>query len=146
VHAVSTPVLDAVLLVRLADRRFGLPLADIERVMPMAYVLPLPQSHQDLIGVLNLHGEILPVIDPRPSLGLPTPAMHVDQRLVLVSGSGRFLLWVDAIDEVLPGADAQAAVPAHLASPVMPRVIRLGDGLVPILSLAALEPRSGLNQ
>jgi chemotaxis signal transduction protein len=138
----STAVSDAVLLVCLADRRFGLPLAAVERVMPMAQVLPLPQSHQDLIGVLNLHGEILPVIDPRPRLGLPTPAMHADQRLVLVSGAERFLLWVDAIEEVLPAADAQATV----ASPLMPRVMRLGDEMVPILSLTALEPRAELIQ
>jgi chemotaxis signal transduction protein len=139
----TSSVSDAVLLVYLADRRFGLPLAAVERVMPMALVLPLPQSHEDLIGVLNLRGEILPVINPRPRLGLPTPALHADQRLVLLSGTDRFLLWVDAIEEVLPAADAQSTVATHLASPLMPRVIRLGDELVPVLALSALEPRSG---
>jgi purine-binding chemotaxis protein CheW len=138
----STSVSDAVLLVCLADRRFGLPLATVERVMPMALVLPLAQSHQDLIGVLNLRGEILPVINPRPRLGLATPAMHADQRLVLVSGTERFLLWVDAIEDVLPAADAQSTVPSQVASPLIPRVIRLGDEMVPILALSALEHRA----
>jgi chemotaxis signal transduction protein len=138
----GSPVSDAVLLIRLADRRFGLPLAAVERVMPMAFVLPLPESQRDLIGVLNLHGEILPVIDVRPRLGLPTPALLADQRLVLITGSERFLLWVDAIEEVLPAADAQSTVPSQVASPLIPRVIRLGDELVPVLALSALAPRT----
>jgi chemotaxis signal transduction protein len=136
------PTSDAVLLIRLSDRRFGLPLAAVERVMPMAFVLPLPESQSDLIGVLNLHGEILPVIDLRPRLGMTTPAMNADQRLVLVCGSDRFLLWVDAIEDVLPAADAQSTVPSQVASPLIPRVIRLGDEMVPILALSALEHKT----
>jgi chemotaxis signal transduction protein len=133
----------AVLLVRLADREVGLPLALVERVLPMAYVLSLPDPSQGLIGVLNLHGDVLPVVDPRPRLGVPTPSVSPEQRLVLVRGAERFLLWVDAIDEVVPGADAQTTVPMQQASPLLPRVIRLGNRLVPVMAPSALEPRSG---
>ncbi len=135
---------DAVLLIHLSDRRFGLPLALVERVLPMAAVVSLPETSEGLIGVLNLRGEIVPVIDPRPRLGLPTPAMNAEQHLVLLSGTTRFLLWVDAIEEVVPASDALATVPAQQASPLVPRVIRLGDALVPILAPAVLEPRSGV--
>src|SRR5918994_3443220 len=122
---------DAVLLVHLADRRFGLPLALVERVLPMAAVTPLPETSEGLIGVLNLHGEIVPVIDPRPRLGLPTPPLNGEQRLVLLAGSARYLLWVDAIEEVVPSSDALSAVPTQQGSPLVPRVIRLGDAIVP---------------
>ncbi len=70
--------------------------------------------------------------------------MNVEQHLVLLSGTTRFLLWVDAIEEVVPASDALATVPAQQASPLVPRVIRLGDALVPILAPAVLEPRSGV--
>jgi chemotaxis signal transduction protein len=133
----------AVLLVRLADREVGLPLASVERVLPMAHVLSLPDPSQGLIGMLNLHGEVLPVIDPRPRLGVPTPSVTAEQRLVLVRGVGRFLLWVDAIDEVIPASDTQTTVPMQQASPLVPRVIRLGDAIVPILAPGVLEPRTG---
>src|SRR3954454_5413624 len=99
----STATADAVLLVHLADRACALPLASVERVLPMAYVLPLPASGRDVVGVMNLHGNILPVVDPRPRMGLPTPPITAEQHLVLVSSATRFLMWVDAIEEVVPG-------------------------------------------
>jgi purine-binding chemotaxis protein CheW len=135
---------EAVLLVHLADRSFGLPLAVVQRVLPMAAVTSLPEAGEGLIGVLNLHGDILPVVDPRPRLGLPTPQLNAEQRLVLVTGSSRFLLWVDAIEEVVSGADAMTTVAAQHTSPLVPRVIRLGDKVVPILAPSVFEPRSGV--
>ncbi len=131
------------LLVRLAGRPYGLPLAAVERVMPMAYVLSLPDMGQGLVGMLNLHGSVLPVVDPRQRLGLPTPAVSAEHRMVLLRGSNRFLLWVDEVDEVITlTADEQSGVPAQQASPVVPRVLRIGDTLVPLLAPTALEPRA----
>lgn len=141
-----TVTADAVLLVHLADRACGLPLASVERVLPMAYVLPLPASGRDVVGVMNLHGDVLPVVDPRPRLGLPTPAITADQHLVLVSGAMRFLLWVDAIEEVVPGADIQHTETMQYVTPLVGRVIRLGDVMVPILTPAAFEPSTGSGQ
>jgi purine-binding chemotaxis protein CheW len=133
----------AALLVRLGDRHYGLPLGVVERVFPMAAVVPLPEQSQGLIGMLNLHGEILPVIDPRPRLGLPTPRMNAEHRLVLVRGGKPFLLWVDDVDEVVGvGREDVANVPAQHVSPVVPRVLRLAEKIVPLLAPTALEPRA----
>ena len=74
----------AVLLIRLGDRRFGLPLESVERVMPMVHVLSLPESGDGLLGMLNMHGHVLPVVNPHPRLGLATPQMTTEQRLVLL--------------------------------------------------------------
>src|SRR5690348_2294022 len=135
-----TDTADAVLLVHLANRACGLPLRCVERVLPMAYVLPLPAADRDVVGVMNLHGSILPVVDPRPRLGLPTPSITAEQHLVLVSGATRYLLWVDAIEEVVPGAEIQHTEAMQYVTPLVGRVIRLGDTLVPILRPTAFAP------
>ena len=139
-----TATADAVLLVHLADRAYGLPLACVERVLPMAYILPLPESGRDVVGVLNLHGDILPVVDPRPRLGLPTPTRTPEQHLVLIGGRTRFLLWVDSIEEVVPGTGVVNSDPIQQVSTLVARLIRLGNTIVPILAPPALEPRSGI--
>jgi len=126
----------AVLVVHLADQRYGLPLASVERVVPMAYVQPLPPSSSGVVGALNLHGDILPVVDARPRLGLATPPMHAEHSLVLIAANSRFLLWVDAVDDVMLAASSGASVSDSIVS----RVIRLDDALLPVLSAAALEP------
>jgi chemotaxis signal transduction protein len=132
----------AVLLIRLGDRQFGLPLESVERVMPMAHVLSLPDSGDTLLGMLNLHGEVLPVVNPHPRLGQPTPALTADQRLVLLRGSVPFLMWVDDVQEVVVSSEqAISAVPSQEASSLVSRVLRLGETIVAVLAPAALEPR-----
>ena len=100
----------------------------------MAQVLSLPESGIGLLGMLNLHGHVLPVIDPRPRLGLPSPPPSTEHRLVLVRADAPFLLWVDEVETIKTVVGSN--VPQ--ASPLAPRVARLGDDLVPILASAAL--------
>jgi chemotaxis signal transduction protein len=132
----------AALLVRLNGQRYGLPLTAVERVLPMASVVAVPGSGDGLLGMLNLHGNILPVADPHGRLGLPRPDVTVEHRLILLRGDKPFLLWVDEVDEVvaLP-PDAFSGVPTQQVTPVVPTVVRLGEAIVPLLAPAALEPR-----
>ena len=133
---------EAILLVRLGDRQYGLPLDSVQRVLPMAFVAALPDASGDLLGMLNLHGEILPVIDPHPRLGLPSPKLSTEHRMVLLRSNVPFLLWVDEVQEVVAaGSEALTSVPAQQASPLVPRVLRLGNTIVPVLAPVALEPR-----
>jgi chemotaxis signal transduction protein len=121
----------AALLVRLGEHRFGLPLTAVERVLPMAAVLPLPEADSSWLGVLNLHGSVLPVINPRSRLGLPTPGLTADQRLVVLRGEGAFLMWVDEVEDVVGvSPDALTGVPNALLS----GVLRLDDAIVPLLA------------
>lgn len=135
----------AALLVRLGDRLYGLPLASVERVLPMASIATLPDSGDGLMGVLNLRGEVLPVMDPRARIGVPSPRVGTEQRLVLLRANTSFLLWVDEVEEVVSIRPEEiSAVPAQQMSPVVPRVLRLGDAIVPMLAPSALEPRGSL--
>ena len=108
---------DAVLIVEIGGCPYGLPLKAVERVLPMAYVLPVPDSGQALLGMLNLHGDVLPVVDPRRRLGLSTPNIASDHRLIVVCPvdrtAERFLMWVDQVDEVFEGGYKVATRPVE---------------------------------
>jgi purine-binding chemotaxis protein CheW len=133
---------NAALLVRLGDRRFGLPLASVERVLPMARVLPLPEADASLLGVLNLRGNVLPVIDAHARLGVARPQLSADHRLVLLNHTSEFLMWVDAVEDVVAlDRNGASGVPLPAASSrVVASVVRLGDEIVPLLDASALEP------
>jgi chemotaxis signal transduction protein len=135
----------AALLVRLGERQYGLPLASVERVLPMASIATLPDTGDGLMGVLNLHGEVLPVMDPHARVGVPSPKVAAEQRLVLLRANTSFLVWVDEVEEVVSVRPEElSAVPAQQMSPVVPRVLRLGEAIVPMLAPSALEPRGSL--
>ncbi|HLZ31702.1 MAG TPA: chemotaxis protein CheW [Chloroflexota bacterium] len=133
---------ETVLLIRLGDRHYGLPIGAVERVLPMAHVSRLPDAGAAFLGMLNLRGQVLPVLDPRPLLGLPDVAPAAEHRLVLLTSTTRFLIWVDTVEEVVAyTSDDLSDVPAQQAHSLVRAVLRLGEAIVPVLSPAALEPR-----
>jgi purine-binding chemotaxis protein CheW len=142
VNANSATDVRAVLLVRIGERQYGLPLASVERVLPMAYVVPLPDSGIGLMGMLNLHGNVMPVIDPRVRLGVPSPPFAAGHQLVCLRARTPYLMWVDSVDDVVTiGEGELSEVPGQHNSPLVPRVLRVGDAIVPVLAPTALEPR-----
>ena len=60
-----------VLLLEVDGRRIGLPASLVVEVLPSAAVEPLPDAPPAVEGVLNVRGEVLPVISMRHRLGMP---------------------------------------------------------------------------
>lgn len=81
---------------------FGLPIDLVREVLPGQPLAPVPRAQEQILGVLNLRGEILPVVVIDPWLGLPPiaddPALPI---LVLRRDDLLVGLRVDAIRSVL---------------------------------------------
>jgi purine-binding chemotaxis protein CheW len=170
VGAPVDPADDTRLLVigRVGDHRFALPAATIVSCLRMAAVTPLPDAPGGVVGVLNLNGAILPVVDPRPRFGLPTPPYHPEQYLVLVRARRDYLLWVDRLEQTFAartgdfaptGLDGEATGVTGVAGAAevagsgggagagttgrpafVHSLVRIAGEVVPVLSLEALAP------
>lgn len=136
-NAVDPPGEVPLLLAQLGGRRMAVPSALVERILPMAELTRLPDPPPGVVGVLNVYGAGLPVVDPRPRFGLPTPAVHPNQYLILVAAPERYLLWVDGVEGLV--AAAVEALPAAGAGH-RHSVARLADEAVPLLGVADLLP------
>src|SRR5829696_8031455 len=55
----------ALLLASAAGRTVALLTDDVERVLPMPSLTPLPDAPRGVAGLLNLHGDVLAVVDLR---------------------------------------------------------------------------------
>lgn len=129
------------LLSRVGTVLVALPASAVERVIPMAALTPLPDAPSGIVGVLDLGGEALVVLDARPRLGQPTPGFDPDQRLIVVAASRRFLLWVDAVEEIASARPGDLdAMLAGRRDPLTPYVARLQGRVVPVLAPEALDP------
>ena len=53
------------LLLRLDDRRYALPLDRAERLIHAVDVTPLPNAPPVVRGVINVHGQLVPVVSLR---------------------------------------------------------------------------------
>lgn len=111
---------------RLADKTYALPLTTVAQIIPMVTITPLPHAPQAVEGVMNFHGDAVPVIDLRRCLGMPeaTPNLHTPIILAMVQGRTLGLI----VDEVL----GIVSVPRERVA-ALDDVLPQGLGDVPLL-------------
>jgi len=98
---------------RLGDDDFGLPIEAVEEVaLVPQQISRLPKTPKFLEGVVNLRGDVLPVVDQRRRFDMPPPSDRATQRLMVVrSERHRAGLIVDSVSDVLR-CPANAIAPA----------------------------------
>jgi len=74
---------------QLDDRFFGLPLDHVQRVVRAAEVTPIPNSHPWVLGLLNIQGRIVCILDMRQLLGVPPRDIELTDQFLIVHDSGR---------------------------------------------------------
>jgi chemotaxis-related protein WspB len=72
------------LVFHIGRERYALPLAGVLRVLPAARLKALPGAPHFVPGLLDLHGEAIPVIDLSRLAGTPPDAVRHDTRILLV--------------------------------------------------------------
>ena len=88
---------------RLGDDEFGLPIEAVDEVARVPeQITRLPRTPKFLEGVVNLRGEVLPVVDQRRRFDMPALEEQGARRLIVVrTERHRAGLIVDAVSEVL---------------------------------------------
>lgn len=90
------------LIFALDGQRYALPLAAVIRVVRAAALTPLPKAPEIVLGILDLQGEIIPVINLRKRFLLPErPIGCNDQFLVARTSNFPVALAVDGTQEVV---------------------------------------------
>ena len=115
---------------------YGLPVSDVREVnrVSISSVTPVPGLPPTLLGAMNLRGEILPVADLRPLLGLALNQNTLTSRLIIVDyGSEHVGFLVDAVNDILeiPVPTGSAAVSDLIAG----QMVLPGGQLLNLLDL-----------
>lgn len=89
-------------LFRLDEVRYAIPLDVVHRVIRSVKLTPLPAGSNHICGVINMHGAILPVIDTRHVLGLPLKEIELDDVFIIIQSSKRTVVLIaDSVDQVV---------------------------------------------
>ena len=121
------------LIFHLDDRKYALPLDVVERVFRAVEVTPLPDAPPIVIGAINVHGHVLPVLNLRRRFLMTERAIGPDHWLVVARvGRHTVALPVDGSDGVLewPAADVVASATIAPGLELFPGVVRLSDALI----------------
>lgn len=71
-----------------ADVFCAIGLSQVDEVLAMPAVTPLPEVANHLLGAVDLHGTAVPVIDLHRLLGREPVGIRPDQHLLVLSGAG----------------------------------------------------------
>ncbi|MCI1981577.1 MAG: chemotaxis protein CheW [Oscillospiraceae bacterium] len=80
---------------------FGIPISDVVQIISMQEIIPLPDFPAYAKGVINLRGNIIPVIDMRLRLKKPEAAYNENTCIIVTSIAEAYIGFiVDTVDEV----------------------------------------------
>lgn len=86
----------------LAGEIFALPVEPIREVLRVTGITRVPHAPHPIRGVANLRGRVIPVVDLRQRIELPTAEVDRSSRILVVSSRGRLIgLLVDAVLQVI---------------------------------------------
>ncbi|WP_316013674.1 chemotaxis protein CheW [Roseobacter sp. HKCCA0434] len=125
-------------------RTYGVDVADVREIRQWAPVTPLPERQLDTLGVLNLRGTIVSVLDLRVRFDAPSPEPTPTNVVIIVEAAGRTTgLLVDTVCDILDvQEDELSAVPAAAGldrgTQCLRHIVARDDGMVGILDVAAL--------
>lgn len=97
----SDPVLQWVTF-RLDDETYGVNVMQVQEVLRYTEIAPVPGAPQYVLGIINLRGNVVTVIDTRSRFGLPPADVTDNTRIVIIEAEGQVVgIMVDAVAEVV---------------------------------------------
>ena len=127
----------------IGNEEFAIEILAVQEIVRMMQITDVPQSPPSVVGVVNLRGQITPVVDLRERFGLEPREHSQESRIIVVEVEGRVLGFiVDNVNEVMQ-IDAAAVDPApSVATTVDSAYVRgvgkLDDRLLILLELERL--------
>ncbi|MCX6146137.1 MAG: chemotaxis protein CheW [Candidatus Kapabacteria bacterium] len=84
------------------EEEFGLDILKVQEINRMVEITRVPNTPDFVVGVINLRGKVIPIIDLRARLGMPDRAYDKDTRIIVVELEGKVIGFiVDKVNEVL---------------------------------------------
>ena len=110
----------------------SIPITVVERVVRAVEVTPLGKAPEIILGVIDYHGDIIPVMSLRKRLGFPDRKLISSDRLMIIRISSRRLaLVVDEVGEVIPHDNNRITTSGIFTKAIEAEgITRCSDGLI----------------
>lgn len=121
-----------------ADQRFALSLDKVQRIVRAVEVTPMPGAPETVLGVINVEGQVIPVMDSRKRLGLPTREIELSDLFMIVQENDlAFALVADEVKPVMEIPEVQVASSERMLAGegMVQSVAKVEDGMIVVLSL-----------
>lgn len=129
---------------RIMEETFAIDVLKVIEILELSKVTRVPQSPEFMLGVINLRGNVLPVIDARIKFGMPWKEATVDSCIIVItietSGDPITLgILVDSVNEVIEiSADSIQKAPtigAQYSTKFIDGLVKVNEEFIMILDI-----------
>lgn len=93
---------------KLEDETYGVNVMQVQEVLRVTEIAPVPGAPYFVLGIINLRGNVVTVIDTRSRFGLSTADLTDNSRIVIIEGEGQVVgILVDSVAEVVELRESQ---------------------------------------
>ena len=87
---------------QLAGETYGINVMQVQEVLRFTDIAPVPGGSYHVLGIINLRGNVVTVIDTRLRFGLPKGEITDNTRIVIIEANGHVIgILVDSVAEVV---------------------------------------------
>lgn len=115
-ESLSDPLLQWVTF-RLAEENYGINVMQVREVLRMTEIAPVPGAPDYVLGIINLRGNVVTVIETRRRFSLPSAETDDATRIVIVESGGHVLgMLVDSVAEVVSLRGSEVDTPPNVGT------------------------------
>lgn len=86
----------------LAEELYGINVMQVKEVLRLTEIAPVPGAIHYIVGIINLRGNVITVIDTRALFGLPPTESSNDSRIIVIELEDQVIgMLVDSVAEVI---------------------------------------------
>ena len=127
----------------LDDVEYGVDILNVYEIQKVNQIAHLPNSPDFIKGILNLRGDVIPVVDLRIRFGLKVTEPTEFSRIIIIDTNNKKIgLFVDNVRKVIRIPETNVSPPSDLITDLSEEFIqgigRLQDHLVIILNIASI--------
>lgn len=87
---------------QLEEETYGINVMQVQEVLRYSEIAPVPGAPDYVLGIINLRGNVVTVIDTRTRFGLPTSEVTDNSRVVIIEAEQQVIgILVDSVAEVV---------------------------------------------
>lgn len=110
---------------QLADETYGIDVMVVKEVLKFQDIAPVPGAADDVMGIINIRGTVISVINTRRRFGLPEQKPDGSTRIVILEIAGHVIgIVVDSVAEVVYLKQSQIEAPPQVNKDDSARYIR----------------------
>lgn len=126
----------------LGDEEYGIDILKVQEIKGYTATTRIPNSPRDVVGVLNLRGTIVPIVDLRSKFGLDTIEYNQFTAVIVVVVQNRVMgMIVDSVSEVMNIPAGSVQPPPEFGGvrlTMLRGMVKVGEKLITLLDIDAV--------